>query len=375
MTNAQIGQIRDEVAALLTSRLAALPQETAVLQRAARALRQSESIEQWVQIVADAAVGFASRVALFSVEGDRLEPKALRGPGLLSGEAVLLGEAPALRQVIETKETVVCLPAASELGGALFEPVLAKRVHLLPVTGKVRVVGVLYAEGEANLAALETLTALAAGSLELRRATVAMPLIQPALAEPEHRHPVETGGTVPELEMAAGPEGEPVTALAPEQGQPVETGGTVPELEMAAGPEGEPVTALAPEQGQPVETGGTVPELEMAAGPEGEPVTALAPEQGQPVETGGTVPELEMAAGPEGEPVDWRARRGASAAVARLLLRHAEKLAEGRARKNVYAALRVPIETVRVEYRERFPGQEAYLEAEIAARLLGPAAG
>jgi hypothetical protein len=273
MTNAQIGQIRDEVAALLTSRLAALPQETAVLQRAARALRQSESIEQWVQIVADAAVGFASRVALFSVEGDRLEPKALRGPGLLSGEAVLLGEAPALRQVIETKETVVCLPAASELGGALFEPVLAKRVHLLPVTGKVRVVGVLYAEGEANLAALETLTALAAGSLELRRATVAMPLIQPALAEPEHRHPVETGGTVPELEMAAGPEGEPVTALAPEQGQPVETGGTVPELEMAAGP--------------------------------------------------------------EGEPVDWRARRGASAAVARLLLRHAEKLAEGRARKNV----------------------------------------
>ncbi|MFN9456100.1 MAG: hypothetical protein ACK58M_24905 [Acidobacteriota bacterium] len=313
MTNAQIGQIRDEVAALLTSRLAALPQETAVLQRAARALRQSESIEQWVQIVADAAVGFASRVALFSVEGDRLEPKALRGPGLLSGEAVLLGEAPALRQVIETKETVVCLPAASELGGALFEPVLAKRVHLLPVTGKVRVVGVLYAEGEANLAALETLTALAAGSLELRRATVAMPLIQPALAEPEHRHPVETGGTVPELEMAAGPEGEPVTALAPEQGQPVETGGTVPELEMAAGP--------------------------------------------------------------EGEPVDWRARRGASAAVARLLLRHAEKLAEGRARKNVYAALRVPIETVRVEYRERFPGQEAYLEAEIAARLLGPAAG
>lgn len=285
MTSAQIGEIRDEVAALLTRRLASLPQETAVLQRAARALRQSESIEQWVQIVADAAAGFASRVALFSVEGDRLEPKALRGPGLLPGEAVLLGEAPALRQVIETKETVVCLPAVSELGGALFEPVLAKRVHLLPVTGKVRVVGILYAEGEANLAALETLTALAAGSLELRRATAAMPLIQPAPAEPEHRHPVEAGGAALELAPAAGPEGEPVAAR---------------------------------------------------------------------------------------EPVDWRARRGASAAVARLLLRHAEKLAEGRARKNVYAALRVPIETARVEYGERFPGREAYLEAEIEARLLAP---
>jgi hypothetical protein len=48
-------------------------------------------------------------------------------------------------------------------------------------------------------------------------------------------------------------------------------------------------------------------------------------------------------------------------------------LAEGRARKNVYAALRVPIETVRLEFRDRFPGREAYLEAELDARLLAPA--
>jgi hypothetical protein len=291
MTNAQIGQIRDEVAALLTSRLAALPKESAVLQRAARALRQAESIEQWVQIVADAAATFAARVALFSVEGDRVALKALRGPGEMAAEAVALSEAPALRQVIESKETVVCLPAASELGGALLAPALDKRVHLLPVTGTTRVLGVLYAEGEANLAALETLTALAAGSLELRKMTATMPLIQPAPAEPEHRHPVEA-------------------AVSPE-------------------PEVSPEPAVAPE-----------------------PEAVAAP-----------------------EPVDWRARRGASVAVARLLLQHAGKLAEGRARKNVYAALRVPIETVRVEYRERFPGREPYLEAEIAARLLGPAAG
>jgi hypothetical protein len=293
MTKAQIGQIREEVATLLTSRLAALPQETAVLQRAARALRQAESIEQWVQIVADAAAVFAPRVALFAVEGDRLAPKALRGPGELPAGEVVLSEAPALRQVIESKETVVCLAAASELGGALLQPALAKRVHLLPVTGKTRVLGILYAEGEANLAALETLTALAAGSLELRRVTVAMPLIQPAPAEPEHRHPVELVGTA--LELAV--------------------------IEAA-------------------------PALEAV--PEPEAVPAL-------------------------EPVDWRARRGASVAVAKLLLQHAGKLAEGRARKNVYAALRVPIETVRLEFRDRFPGREAYLEAELDARLLAPA--
>lgn len=290
MTNAQIGQIRDEVAALLTSRLAALPQETAVLQRAARALRQAESIEQWVQIVADAAATFAARVALFSVEGDRVALKALRGPGEAPTEGVALSEAPALRQVIESKETVVCLPTASELGGALLTPALDKRVHLLPVVGKMRVLGILYAEGKANLAALETLTALAAGSLELRKMTAAMPLIQPAPAEPEHRHPVEAVGTALELAVAEAQETAPV------------------------------------------------PEPEIVA-----------------------------------EPVDWRARRGASVAVAKLLLQNAGKLAEGRARKNVYAALRLPIETVRLEYRERFPGREAYLEAELEGRLLAPA--
>jgi hypothetical protein len=272
MTNTQIAQIRDEVAALLTSRLAAVPTEAAALQRAARALRQSESIDQWIQIVADAAAAFAARVALFSIDGDRVVAKALRGPGELPAEPVALSEAPALQQVIDSKELVVCLTAASQLGGALFSPALAKRAHLLPVVGKSRVLGILYAEGDANLPALETLTALAAGSLELRKVNGTAPLIQPAAMEPEHRHPVE------------------------------------------------PVAAVA------------------AA-----PVAA--------------------------EAVDWRAQRGASVAVAKLILQHGETLAEGRARGKVYAALRLPIEAARLEFRDRFPGKENYLEAEFDARL------
>ncbi len=193
MTNAQITQIRDEVAGLLVSRLAAVPAEAAELQRAARALRQAESIEQWIQIVADAAAGFAERAALFSIDGDRALGKALRGTGELPAEPVNLSEAPALRQVVDTSETVVCLTATSQLGLALFEPKVSRRAHLVPVVGKTRVVGVLYAEGDPNLPALETLAALAAGSLELRKANVTAPLIQPvsATAEPEHRHPVE----------------------------------------------------------------------------------------------------------------------------------------------------------------------------------------
>lgn len=271
MTNTQIAQIRDEVAALLTSRLAAVPTEAAALQRAARALRQSESIEQWIQIVADAAAAFAPRVALFSMDGDRVVVKALRGPGELPAEPVALGEAPALQQVIDTKELVVCLTAASQLGTALFSPVLAKRAHLLPVVGRSRVLGILYAEGDANLPALETLTSLAAGSLELRKVNGAPSLIQPVSAEPEHRHPVEPAAAAPAVAAA--------------------------------------------------------------------------------------------------EPVDWRAKRGASVAVAKLMLQNAATLAEGRARDKVYAALRLPIEAARLDFRDRFPGRESYLEAEFETRL------
>ena len=276
MTNAQITQIRDEVAGLLVSRLAAVPAEAAELQRAARALRQSESIEQWIQIVADAAAGFADRVALFSIDGDRALGKALRGTGALVAEPVNLAEAAALRQVVDTSETVVCLTAASQLGAALFEPRIAKRAHLVPVVGKTRVLGILYAEGDPNLPALETLAALAAGSLELRKAKVASPLIQPApVTEPEHRHPVES--------VVAAPIAEPV-------------------------------------------------------------------------------------------PVDWRAFRGASVAVAKLVLRHQETLAVARARGNVYAALRLEIEAARLAHRDQYPGRENYLEEELNTRLGLPAA-
>ncbi len=259
------------MAGLLVSRLAAVPAEAAELQRAARALRQSESIEQWIQIVADTAAGFAERAALFSIDGDRALGKALRGTGELAAKPVNLAEAAALRQVVDTSETVVCLTAASQLGLALFEPRIAKRAHLVPVVGKTRVLGILYAEGDPNLPALETLAALAAGSLELRKAKVASPLIQPApVTEPEHRHPVE-------------------------------------------------------------------------------PVVAV------PI--------------PEPAPVDWRAFRGASVAVARLVLRHRDTLAVARARGNVYAALRLEIEAARLAHRDHYPGRESYLEQELNTRL------
>lgn len=88
------------------------------LQLAARSLRQAESTAQWVQILADAAAPLAEGVLFFRVDGAALRCDAARGMELVAGE-VALADAPALRQAVETKETVVTLFVASQLSAAV----------------------------------------------------------------------------------------------------------------------------------------------------------------------------------------------------------------------------------------------------------------
>jgi hypothetical protein len=85
-------------------------------------------------------------------------------PGLIS-----LDGAPAFRQAMETKETVVSLIAASQLGGAAGGGA-GGRAHLFPLVGKTRVLGVMLAveDGALDVYGLEVLLSLAAASLELR---------------------------------------------------------------------------------------------------------------------------------------------------------------------------------------------------------------
>ncbi|MFN0102100.1 MAG: hypothetical protein ACKV2U_08420, partial [Bryobacteraceae bacterium] len=84
------------------------------LQLAARSLRQAESTAQWVQILADAAAPLAGAVGFFRVDGETLRCEAARGMDAVS-EEIPLADAPAFRQAVDTKETVVSLFAASQL--------------------------------------------------------------------------------------------------------------------------------------------------------------------------------------------------------------------------------------------------------------------
>lgn len=136
------------------------------LQLAARSLRQAESVVQWVEILADAAAPMAEGVAFFRVDGETARCEAVRG--MAAAGEVPLAAAPALRQAVDTKETVVTLFAASQLSVAVTGP--WRRAHLFPLTGRTRVMGVLLAAGEAapDVYGLEVLLSVAASSLELR---------------------------------------------------------------------------------------------------------------------------------------------------------------------------------------------------------------
>ena len=139
------------------------------LQLAARALRQAETTAQWVQILADAAAPFAAAIAFFRVDGAAVRCEAARGMDVVPG-AISLVEAPAFRQAVETKETVVSMIAASQLGAAAVG--LQGLAHLFPLAGKTRVLGVMLAVDEAgpDVYGLEVLLSLGAAALELRAA-------------------------------------------------------------------------------------------------------------------------------------------------------------------------------------------------------------
>lgn len=143
------------------------------LQQAARSLRQAESSAQWVEILADAAAPLADMVFFFQLDGGSIRCQTVRGLEKVESAAIALADAPAFRQAVETKETVVALVAPSQLSLSVANQLGSRRkVHLFPLVGKTRVLGILLASDEAgpDVYGLEVLLSLGASSLELREA-------------------------------------------------------------------------------------------------------------------------------------------------------------------------------------------------------------
>lgn len=157
------------------------------LNQVGRRLDQASNAAEWAAALLDGAFSFAPRVVLFSIAGKRIQYEDHRAaPGFelrrLPEFPVPLTEAPAFRNVLESKDAVISLASAGELSAELSEALDGgedKRICLLPVVtgqreGARKVSAVLYVEsGEApvDLNLLEVLTSLAGPALDALQAS------------------------------------------------------------------------------------------------------------------------------------------------------------------------------------------------------------
>lgn len=148
------------------------------LNQAARRLRQAGGFNEICTVLADAAAGFCNSAAVFSVSGDIARLESIRGEeGRTASLEVPLAQAPAFREVMESREPAAVLGSGGQVSEAVAALMGGGRLWLVPVYGKERTLAVLAASGAPGAAALELLAQTAGLAAQ---AVVAAPPAVPA---------------------------------------------------------------------------------------------------------------------------------------------------------------------------------------------------
>jgi hypothetical protein len=191
----------------------------------------------------------------------------------------------------------------------------------------------------------EPLVALAAPA-EVSAPVVA--LLEHGESSRVHLFPILSGETVPALlycwGAVQGPAIELMTQVAGAVWSAFPPPAPEPELEPIAAPEPELITIAA------------------AASAEAEPAAAPA----------GKAPATWEDLAPAEQQVHLRAQRFARVQVAEMRLHHADAVQSGRTRRNLYEALREPIDAARAAFRKQFfscPSMVDYLDLELTRTL------
>jgi hypothetical protein len=153
---------------------------TEQLNQSVRRLRQADGFGEIAAILCDAAAPFAHVCAVFNVNELTVTGERMRG---ISGEEAArfqalqfaATEAAAFAGAIESREPVVAICSAAEVSPALvdlFGHPPEDRAYLFPLTVVETTVGLLYAAGEVDSAALELLAQSAGAILEARQQPV-----------------------------------------------------------------------------------------------------------------------------------------------------------------------------------------------------------
>jgi hypothetical protein len=166
------------------------------LNQSVRRLRQAAAFPEVASILSDASAPFANACAVFHINEDTVGGERLRGA---TGDAAAhfreirfaTSEAAAFAAAIESREPVVALCSAAEVSPAVaqaFAHAPGDKAYLFPLTVDRSTVGMLYASGAVESAALELLAQAAAAVMEARQRPAApsrhLVRIEPASAAP-----------------------------------------------------------------------------------------------------------------------------------------------------------------------------------------------
>jgi hypothetical protein len=167
-----------------TSVQAAVRTLTEHLNQSVRRLRQAAGFGEIAAILCDASAPFCKVCAVFQVNDGTVSGERARGPAseTPSEAATQLPEvrfaaagAAAFAGAIESREPVVALCSAQEISPAvveLFGHASGDKAYLFPLTVDQTTIGVLYASGAVESAALELLAQTTAAILEARQRPV-----------------------------------------------------------------------------------------------------------------------------------------------------------------------------------------------------------
>ena len=147
------------------------------LNQSVRRLRQAAAFPEIAAILCDASAPFANACAVFHLNENTVAGERLRGAASEAAERFreirfAAAEAAAFAGAIESREPVVALCSAAEVSPAVVEAfghAPGDKAYLFPLTVDRTTVGMLYATGAVDSAALELLAQATAAVLEARQ--------------------------------------------------------------------------------------------------------------------------------------------------------------------------------------------------------------
>src|SRR5690348_6686182 len=107
---------------------------TADLNQIFRRLRHYENEEQWISAVRDGVSKFAGEFGIFTQKGDVSLLRAQENLDVPDGFEISAASAHAFATLLESRDPVVALRSASEVGVALSREPSSLRAHLFPIT-------------------------------------------------------------------------------------------------------------------------------------------------------------------------------------------------------------------------------------------------